>query len=704
MMHGRPLIVIGNGPSLRGVSLDQFSHIDTVGMNAAYRAWERRGWWPTYYVCADHRLALSHVGFFREAAAAERFERMLVPASILSEAPELASNPRVEFLDQYLEFWFNQFGRTAGLARLQHNFFESIEPSLVTTGAISIRWAASLGYSKIGLIGVDCRYVALPAWQAEEGLSLRMAETPTENPNYFFEDYQREGDLFNVPQPGVHGANLHLAAIAAVRDDFRIQQAAVTLVNLSEQSELLRQGTLAFQTLDSFLDGSGISVVLLDCRREWSLPAARSQLEAMGDPQLLPCPSQTEESATLLMLVPEATSVGEIKALEAFYRDDFHLPQQFRDLLIVRCDAGLPIQNIITGAKVPKSGFALHLDAWARPLRFGWLDELTEMCRRHGSARGIFAGTGPTSEAMPLVNLAATSEPGHATSLIIDLAGQAPRPVEEIRASNPGAALALNCDAAPASDISVKERGWHRYGDRLLAFVTEDGGSQKYQWHLGREGSVIAAIIVRAVEPDFRAGDEIEVQVGHTGVGASLLVDIEAWDSSSLAATSSPFETGGIGRYTFRAALMSHFASLKIKVRLAEASDGDGFDQLTRIDSIHVTHRRRSLAIARARVKRVERQPDNGLGAGRVLGVVAESRVILPDGQSTYRYRIMVSTETGATEDCSVHYGGGNLVVAIAGRLIVVEDFERQEPSIAPENPIIDAIGRLVRAHAAAQI
>ena len=46
-----------------------------------------------------------------------------------------------------------------------------------------------------------------------------MPRTPDHNPNYFFDDYQRAGDQFNVPNPDAHGGDLHLASFRALRDD-----------------------------------------------------------------------------------------------------------------------------------------------------------------------------------------------------------------------------------------------------------------------------------------------------------------------------------------------------------------------------------------------------------------------------------------------------------------------------------------------------
>jgi len=62
-------------------------------------------------------------------------------------------------------------------------------------------------YDDIHLAGFDCDYIEfLPETEILPDGSLRITKTPETNPNYFFNDYQREGDLYNVP----NGTTVHM--------------------------------------------------------------------------------------------------------------------------------------------------------------------------------------------------------------------------------------------------------------------------------------------------------------------------------------------------------------------------------------------------------------------------------------------------------------------------------------------------------------
>ena len=59
-MSKKTLIVMGNGPSLKEINFKDLSEHDTFGLNAAYRAYRRMDWWPTYHGCFDYRVTDNH--------------------------------------------------------------------------------------------------------------------------------------------------------------------------------------------------------------------------------------------------------------------------------------------------------------------------------------------------------------------------------------------------------------------------------------------------------------------------------------------------------------------------------------------------------------------------------------------------------------------------------------------------------------------
>ncbi|MBE0661409.1 MAG: hypothetical protein IH597_02990, partial [Bacteroidales bacterium] len=130
----------------------------------------------------------------------------------------------------------------------EHPKLELIDHS--STGSFCLQKAISLGYNEIYLIGMEGRYVeeiteSRPLTDREfkdygfRALNLNKEErklriitsTPSENPNYFFPDYQREGDIYSLPQSHTHQKNWFTAASNAFSKDVKI-------FNLSKNSEI----------------------------------------------------------------------------------------------------------------------------------------------------------------------------------------------------------------------------------------------------------------------------------------------------------------------------------------------------------------------------------------------------------------------------------------------------------------------------------
>ncbi|MFN4024858.1 MAG: hypothetical protein ACK4MQ_08495 [Hyphomonas sp.] len=280
----RTIFVIGNGPSLRGFDFGRLSGAETLGMNAAFRFWERIGWRPTHYACLDDALIDTHKDAILSLIEEGEIRSFCLSGRILDHFPELSGRPNIRFLDSYVPFWHAERGQKYGLELLDSPFFRTRFPDLLTTGAYSLRFAAELGYQRIALLGVDLDYVPLAEAEPVNGLRLVVTETPSENPNYFFDDYQQVGDEFHVPNPESHDEELHVAAFAAVRDDFEAEGLDISILNSNPASRLSREGILPFASLRSLLGEPTLGAVvvpltasehdqLLDNLWLWSQPA-----------------------------------------------------------------------------------------------------------------------------------------------------------------------------------------------------------------------------------------------------------------------------------------------------------------------------------------------------------------------------------------------------------------------------------------------
>lgn len=251
----RPLekvFVLGNGRSLRGVDLKRFSYVTTIGMNAAYRYWERIGWYPTHYCCLDEEMIATHHAAIRSLLAEGRVQTAFVTAKILEYYPELADDVRCVLFDSVHRPWFDRRGQSLGLRFVDDPAFRSSEPWKVTTGAYAVRYGIFLGYRKLYLLGIDCHYVdGVVDARLVGDLTLELMRTPEHNPNYFFDDYQRVEDRFQIPNPPIYGDNLHLQSLELVRDDVTKNELAVDIRVCSSSSKLVSHDVFPYEDLDS---------------------------------------------------------------------------------------------------------------------------------------------------------------------------------------------------------------------------------------------------------------------------------------------------------------------------------------------------------------------------------------------------------------------------------------------------------------------
>lgn len=218
---GDALFIIGNGPSLKGFDFHQLTPYASVGMNAAYRYWDEINWYPTYYCCMDAVVIDSHKEeIYRLIQQREKngIRLFFLREVILERYPDLADNPAVlilEHMEQDIEV----------LHWPRHP---------VTTGSFSAFFGWLLGYRDMYLLGIDLNYVEiLPEAVKQDGIMLELEDDPKENPNYFFEGYQRKGDRYNIPNPA---PNMHIRSWQ--RMQLRLAGFPLTITNLNPDSQL----------------------------------------------------------------------------------------------------------------------------------------------------------------------------------------------------------------------------------------------------------------------------------------------------------------------------------------------------------------------------------------------------------------------------------------------------------------------------------
>jgi len=236
-------IILCNGPSLRGVDLTALPPVATFGMNVAYRHWDRIGWLPTHYSCLDEVVGMHHasaIGAMIPRAGKGAPSRYFLRRNLIRHL-NVVDDPHVVSFDDLAES-HGALGR---------------QP--VTTGSHTLIWAITLGYRHLFLLGADANYVeVVKGAELVEDTVLHIVRDE-ENPNYYFEDYQKPGDRYNVPNIGgeTHLKSWRVAAAVAA-------EAEAAVYNLSTSS---RADAFDFADLDDFLAGRQIRVEPRETRR-----------------------------------------------------------------------------------------------------------------------------------------------------------------------------------------------------------------------------------------------------------------------------------------------------------------------------------------------------------------------------------------------------------------------------------------------------
>lgn len=101
MSSNKDIIVLGNGPSMRGFDFERFrnSNISTIGCNAAYRYWEKINWYPDYYCCMDFKLTQTHHQNIKDLLIGGKVKKLFVRNTFFNFHPEMRNHPDVDSLE-----------------------------------------------------------------------------------------------------------------------------------------------------------------------------------------------------------------------------------------------------------------------------------------------------------------------------------------------------------------------------------------------------------------------------------------------------------------------------------------------------------------------------------------------------------------------------------------------------------------------------
>lgn len=217
------VFVVGNGPSLRHFDLSLIEMYDWVGMNAAYRHWDKFGIYPKYYSCLDLNVGISHkkeiIRLVKDSNL-NKIKLFLLRDNIISSSKFLKESNIVINYD-------NQFSSIPDRIKKQ-----------VTTGSHSLLWMHLLGFKQIILLGIDINYKDLSDGSTLIGKKkdnrLKIIKNGLSK-NYFFDNYQKKGDIYTVPNPI---PNLHKNSWSRIIKYIRFIDEKVSIYNGSPISKM----------------------------------------------------------------------------------------------------------------------------------------------------------------------------------------------------------------------------------------------------------------------------------------------------------------------------------------------------------------------------------------------------------------------------------------------------------------------------------
>lgn len=396
-------VVIGNGPSLRGFRFSRLSNVATLGMNAAYRYWDQIGWYPTHYCCLDDQLIETHHNEIERLYATGKVETVFVHSRFFEHHPHRVGNKDFTSLDQVSEHWYNWRGKKQGLPKLYDlPMFLLSDPSKITTGSHAVRYAAYMGYDKIALMGIDLRYTEIIAEAVPtQGVGLKITETPKHNPNYFFDGYQVQGDLYNIPNPDVHDGQLHTRAFQLIPLDFEINDVQIEVVNTNPNSILNDMDAIRFEEIESVLDESKLGAVFVPTNVH-EVPAILDNFALWARREFRPSfEVQMRKRVKLVFVFNNKSARGAVKDIEAQF-EKYEMSRYFsglefeflalegerdlyeRDYTKVVGDMGFkagPNNQFFDTIKLmqPYGRYAFLMETDCMPIRKGWLSHLQKL-------------------------------------------------------------------------------------------------------------------------------------------------------------------------------------------------------------------------------------------------------------------------------------------------------------------------------------
>ncbi len=183
-MSLKSIVIMCNGPSLRGVDLSLLNEVDTFGLNQAYKYYYKHNWWPTYHGCYDYLTNSRYKSKFCKLTLEDNPIKRFFYITNLSNS------------DRFTHVRLNE--SQIGWNDSEESFKRFYAFGNSGTNACST--AICMGYNNLILLGADCNQVDEYDGVEIKNGKILFTKTPDHNPNYWFDYYFEKGDIINLPQ------------------------------------------------------------------------------------------------------------------------------------------------------------------------------------------------------------------------------------------------------------------------------------------------------------------------------------------------------------------------------------------------------------------------------------------------------------------------------------------------------------------------
>lgn len=199
---GSPLLVVGNGPSLRQTPLDEFTHLPAIGMNKIDLIYDQTPWRPTLVVCVNNLVASQYAGTYQQTK---------IPVFLSWKCRWFMGrrrNPNVHYFKNK---------PTASFSRNVNEWVGSLAPTVTYT---ALQFAYFTSANPIILFGIDHKFDTNPG---ESGIEKSQGE----DRNHFHPEYFRDGQYWGLPDLAGSERYYRLAREAFEEDGRQVLDATI---------------------------------------------------------------------------------------------------------------------------------------------------------------------------------------------------------------------------------------------------------------------------------------------------------------------------------------------------------------------------------------------------------------------------------------------------------------------------------------------